>query len=104
MTARMYYDADADADALAKRPIAILGYGSQGHAHALNLRDSGHDVRIGLPETSKSRAAAQAEGLRVLTPAGACEEAEVIMVLTPTPVSARSTTRRSRRTCTPTRC
>ncbi len=50
MTARMYYDADADPQALSARPIAVLGYGSQGHAHALNLRDSGHDVRVGLPE------------------------------------------------------
>ena len=83
MTARMYYDADADPQALSGRPVAVLGYGSQGHAHALNLRDSGHDVRVGLPESSRSRAAAQAEGLRVLTPAGACEEADVIMVLTP---------------------
>jgi ketol-acid reductoisomerase len=58
MTARMYYDADADREALSNRPIAILGYGSQGHAHALNLRDSGHDVRVGLPASSKSRAAA----------------------------------------------
>jgi len=69
MTARMYYDADADPAALQGQKIAILGYGSQGHAHALNLRDSGHDVRVGLPETSKRRAAAEAEGLRVLTPA-----------------------------------
>jgi ketol-acid reductoisomerase len=83
MTARMYYDADADPDALTGRPIAVLGYGSQGHAHTLNLRDSGHDVRVGLLETSRSRAAAEAEGLRVLTPAKACEEADVIMVLTP---------------------
>ena len=82
MTARMYYDADADPEALSQRPIAILGYGSQGHAHALNLRDSGYDVRVGLPETSRSRAAAEAEGLRVLTPDKACEEADVIMVLT----------------------
>ncbi len=50
MTARMYYDADADPQALSGRPIAVLGYGSQGHAHALNLRNSGHDVRVGLPE------------------------------------------------------
>jgi ketol-acid reductoisomerase len=83
MTARMYYDADADPQALSGRPIAVLGYGSQGHAHALNLRDSGHDVRVGLPESSRSRAAAQAEGLRVLTPAAACAEADVNMVLIP---------------------
>ena len=83
MTARMYYDADADPEALAGQRIAVLGYGSQGHAHALNLRDSGHDVRVGLPESSGSRAAAEDEGLRVLTPEAACAEADVIMVLTP---------------------
>ncbi len=83
MTARMYYDADADPAALAGQRIAVLGYGSQGHAHALNLRDSGHDVRVGLPEHSQSRAAAAGEGLRVLTPEEACAEADVIMVLTP---------------------
>jgi ketol-acid reductoisomerase len=83
MTARMYYDADADPAALQGQRIAILGYGSQGHAHALNLRDSGFDVRVGLPEASKSRAAAEAEGLRVLTPAEASAEADVIMVLIP---------------------
>jgi ketol-acid reductoisomerase len=83
MTARMYYDADADPQALAGQRIAVLGYGSQGHAHALNLRDSGHDVRVGLPESSGSRTAAAGEGLRVLTPAEACAEANVIMVLTP---------------------
>ena len=83
MTARMYYDQDADPAALAGQRIAILGYGSQGHAHALNLRDSGHDVRVGLPESSGSRAAARDEGLRVLTPAEASAEADVIMVLIP---------------------
>ena len=83
MTARMYYDSDADPAALQGHKIAILGYGSQGHAHALNLRDSGFDVRVGLPETSKSRAAAEAEGLRVLNPADASAEADVIMVLIP---------------------
>jgi ketol-acid reductoisomerase len=61
----------------------VLGYGSQGHAHALSLRDSGVDVRVGLPEGSKSRAKAEAEGLRVLTPAEACEEADLIMILAP---------------------
>jgi len=83
MTARMYYDADADPAALKGQRIAILGYGSQGHAHALNLRDSGHDVRVGLPELSRSREAATAEGLRVVSPAEACAEAEVVMVLIP---------------------
>ena len=81
--AEMYYDADADSTVIADRKVAIIGYGSQGHAHALNLRDSGVDVRVGLPETSASRAKAEAEGLRVVTPAQACAEADLIMVLTP---------------------
>src|SRR3982751_3046478 len=79
----MYYDDDADLGLITARKVAVLGYGSQGHAHALSLRDSGVDVRIGLPETSKSRAAAEAEGLRVLTPAEACAEADLVMVLAP---------------------
>ncbi|MBV9100600.1 MAG: ketol-acid reductoisomerase [Candidatus Dormibacteraeota bacterium] len=83
MTATMYYDADADPNELAGTRIAVLGYGSQGHAHALNLRDSGFDVCVGLPEASVSREAARAEGLRVLSPAEACAEAGVIVVLTP---------------------
>jgi ketol-acid reductoisomerase len=62
-----------------------MGYGSQGHAHALSLRDSGVDVRVGLPETSKSRAKAENEGLRVLTPAEASAQADLIMVLAPDP-------------------
>src|SRR5437588_12275144 len=65
------------------RKVADIGYGSQGHAHALSLRDSGVDVRIGLPEGSKARAAAEAEGLRVLTPFAACAEADLVMVLAP---------------------
>ena len=81
--AQMYYDADADPTLLANRKVAIIGYGSQGHAHALNLRDSGVDVRVGLPEGSGSRAKAEAEGLRVVTPAQAAQEADLIMILTP---------------------
>ncbi len=64
----IYYDDDADLSLVQGRTVAVLGYGSQGHAHALNLRDSGVDVRIGLPESSKSRARAETEGLRVVTP------------------------------------
>jgi len=79
----IFYDADADLELIRGRKVAVLGYGSQGHAHALSLRDSGVDVRIGLPETSKSRAAAEAEGLRVLTPYDACAEADLVMVLAP---------------------
>ena len=79
----IFYDDDADLSLVTGRRIAVLGYGSQGHAHALSLRDSGADVRIGLPEGSKSRAAAEAEGLRVLTPFAACAEADLVMVLAP---------------------
>jgi ketol-acid reductoisomerase len=79
----IYYEKDADPDLLLERTIAVIGYGSQGHAHALNLRDSGADVRVGLAEGSTSRAKAEAAGLRVLSVAGASREADVIMVLTP---------------------
>jgi ketol-acid reductoisomerase len=81
--AEMYYDDDADLAALSSRKVAVIGYGSQGHAHALNLRDSGIDVRVGLPEDSRSRARAEAEGLRVVTAAQAAQEADVIVILTP---------------------
>src|SRR5437763_8811494 len=79
----IFYDDDADLSLVTGRRIAVLGFGSQGHAHALSLRDSGADDRIGLPEGSKSRAAAEAEGLRVLTPFAACAEADLVMVLAP---------------------
>ena len=81
--AEMFYDDDADLSVIQSRNVAVLGYGSQGHAHSLSLRDSGVDVRVGLPEGSKSRAKAEAEGLRVVTPAQACEESDLIMILTP---------------------
>ena len=77
MAAEMFYDADADLSALPERNVAVLGYGGQGHAHALNLRDSGVDVRVGLPEGRKSRAKAEAEGLRVVSPAEAAAEADL---------------------------
>jgi ketol-acid reductoisomerase len=83
MAATMFYDRDADLSIIQQRKVAILGYGSQGHAHALNLRDSGVDVRVGLPTGSASRARAAAAGLTVLTPADAAAWADVIMVLVP---------------------
>src|SRR3954469_832094 len=85
----MFYDDDADLSLIQGKNVAVLGYGSQGHAHSLSLRDSGVDVRIGLPEGSKSRAKAEAEGLRVLTPAEAVEEADVIVILAPDHVQRR---------------
>src|SRR5437764_39669 len=81
--AEIYYDDRADLGILQDRHVAVLGYGSQGHAHALSLRDSGVDVRVGLPAGSGSRDRAASEGLRVVTPAEACEEADLIMVLVP---------------------
>jgi len=81
--AKLYYDKDADTSRLSGRPIAIVGFGSQGHAHALNLRDSGLDVRVGLHESSRSRAKAEAAGLRVLSVSDAAKEAEIVMLLVP---------------------
>ena len=83
MPAVIYYDQDADLGRLAGKTVAVVGYGSQGHAHALNLRDSGVRVVVGLPATSKSRAAAEAEGLRVTSVAEAAQAADFIMVLVP---------------------
>jgi len=81
--ATVYYDDEADLGLVQARKIAVLGYGSQGHAHALSLRDSGCDVRVGLPEGSKSRQKATEAGLTVGTPAEVCSWADLIMVLTP---------------------
>jgi ketol-acid reductoisomerase len=83
MPATVYYDNDAETALIADRKVAILGYGSQGHAHALNLKDSGIDVCVGLREGSKSKAKAEAAGLRVLSTADAVRESDVIMVLLP---------------------
>ncbi len=79
----IYYDDQADLSIIQGRHVAVLGYGSQGHAHALSLRDSGVDVRVGLPEGSKSREKAENDGLRVVTPAEAVEEANLTMILAP---------------------
>jgi ketol-acid reductoisomerase len=81
--ATIYHEEDADLSVIQGRKVAVIGYGSQGHAHALNLRDSGVDVRVGLAEGSKSRAKAEQEGLRVTTVAEAVKEASVIMLLAP---------------------
>ena len=81
--ATIYYDADANIELIQQKRIAVIGYGSQGHAHALNMRDSGCDVVVGLPKNSKSRAKAEADGVRVATPAEAAEQADVIMILIP---------------------
>jgi ketol-acid reductoisomerase len=83
MTARMYYDNDADPSALAGQTVAIIGYGSQGHAHALNLHESGVDVVVGLQPGSKSRPLAEEAGLRVADVAEAVKAADVIMILVP---------------------
>ena len=83
MAVQMYYDDDADLSIVQRRKVAVLGFGSQGHAHALSLRDSGVDVRVGLPEGSQSRDKAADQGLRVLSPAEAAAEADLIMILAP---------------------
>jgi ketol-acid reductoisomerase len=83
MSVEIFYDEDADLGVLQDKKVAVIGYGSQGHAHALSLRDSGVDVRIGLQPGSKSRAKAEEQGLRVLTPAEAAAEADIVMVLAP---------------------
>ncbi len=81
--AEMFYDDDADLSIIQGKKVAVIGYGSQGHAHALNLRDSGVDVRVGLAAGSHSRAKAQAEGLKVLDVAAATAEADLVVILTP---------------------
>jgi ketol-acid reductoisomerase len=83
-----YYEKDGNLDYLAGRTVAIIGYGSQGHAHALNLRDSGVDVVVGLPAGSKSIAKAEAAGLKVLSPADAAKAANVVMILVPDHIQA----------------
>ena len=80
---KIYYDADANADALHGKTIAILGYGSQGHAHALNLKESGYDVIVGLRPDSSSREKAEAAGLEVLDTPDAASRGDIVMVLLP---------------------
>jgi ketol-acid reductoisomerase len=81
--AEMFYDDDADLSVIQGKKVAVIGYGSQGHAHALNLRDSGVDVRVGLAEGSRSKAKAEAEGLPVKSVADAVKEADLVVILTP---------------------
>ena len=81
--ATMYHDEDADLSIIQSKKVAVIGYGSQGHAHALSLRDSGVDVVVGLADGSKSRAKAEAEGLKVASVADAVKGADVVMLLAP---------------------
>lgn len=81
--ANIYYDTDANLELIQAKRVAVIGYGSQGHAHALNMRDNGCDVVVGLPTGSKSREKAEADGLRVMLPADAAQQADVIMILIP---------------------
>jgi len=83
MAATIYYDKDANLDLVKGKKVAIIGYGSQGHAHALNLKESGVDVRVGLHATARSTQRAKQAGLRVVSVAEAAKEADVIMVLAP---------------------
>jgi ketol-acid reductoisomerase len=89
MAAKMYYDKDADIELVRQRKVAVIGYGSQGHAHALNLQDSGVDVVVGLQSGSKSADKARAAGLRVLGVGDAAKWADVIMMLIPDQHQAR---------------
>ena len=79
---KIYYEADCDLSVLDGQKIAVIGYGSQGHAHALNLKESGCDVVVGLYEGSKSKAKAEAQGLKVLPTAEAAKWADIVMILT----------------------
>ena len=83
--AEIFYDKDADLSIIQGKKVAVIGYGSQGHAHSLNLKDSGVEVVVGLQPGSKSKAAAEEQGLKVVTPSEAAEWADVIMILTPDP-------------------
>jgi ketol-acid reductoisomerase len=85
---RSFYEKDGNLENLKGQTVAIIGYGSQGHAHALNLRDSGVDVVVGLPAGSKSVAKAEAAGLKVLSPADAAKAANVVMILVPDHIQA----------------
>ena len=87
--ATMYYDKDADLSLIQAKKVAVIGYGSQGHAHALNLKDSGVSVRVGLPATSRSRDKARAAGLTVGDVAEVSKWADVVMILIPDTAQGR---------------
>src|SRR5215472_13098084 len=87
--AKIFYDKDCDLSLIRAKKVAILGYGSQGHAHALNLRDSGVEVRVGLPAGSRSIAKAKDAGLQVTSPAEATAWANVVMILVPDTAQAK---------------
>src|ERR1700749_1404029 len=87
--AKAYHDADADLSLIQAKKVAVIGYGSQGHAHSLNLKDIGVSVRGGLPSSSRSRKRAIAAGLEVGTPADVAKWADVIMMLVPDTTAAR---------------
>ena len=80
---KVYYDKDADLNYIKDKKIAVIGFGSQGHAHAMNLADSGCDVIVGLKSTSASVAKAQKAGLKVMPVRQAAEEGDIVMILTP---------------------
>jgi ketol-acid reductoisomerase len=88
--ANVYYEKDCDLSLISDRKIAVIGYGSQGHAHALNLHDSGCDVRVGLRATSASWDKVKADGLKVMTPREAAQEADIVMMLTPDETQAHT--------------
>ncbi|MDY5662582.1 MAG: ketol-acid reductoisomerase [Coriobacteriales bacterium] len=90
MAVTIYYDKDCNPDLIKSKKVAIIGYGSQGHAHALNLADSGVDVRVGLREGSKSWKKAEDAGLKVMTTEEAAEEADLIMILVPDELQAKT--------------
>ena len=90
MAVTVYYENDVDPSIIQSRKIAIIGYGSQGHAHALNLKDSGCDVRVGLREGSSSWEKAEEAGLKVMTMDAAAEEADLIMILIPDEIQAET--------------
>ncbi len=90
MAVTIYYEEDCKPEAIKEKKVAIIGYGSQGHAHALNLADSGVDVRVGLREGSKSWKKAEEAGLKVMTTEEAAEEADLIMILVPDEVQAET--------------